>query len=114
MIIGIPIYEKVDLLDVCAAREIFYSMATTEGVTTQYDIWLLGPTCDSVHSRDGLTLTPQKTFDDVPELDMIWVPGGDVSGLKVAMNDPCLLDYIVSATKNAKWITSVCEGAMIL
>src|SRR4051795_11549932 len=98
MIIGIPIYEKVDLLDVCAEREIFYSMAKTEGVTTQYDLWLLGPTCDSVpsrattegappqypipllgptcdsvHSRDGLTLTPQKTFDDVPELDMIWV-----------------------------------------
>ena len=114
MIIGIPIYEQVDLLDVCAAREIFYSMATTDGVTTPYDIWLLGPNCDTVKSRDGMTLTPQKTFDEVPELDMIWVPGGQSTGLKVAMNDPRLLDYIVSSTKNAKLITSVCEGAMIL
>ena len=115
MIIGIPIYEQVDLLDVCAAREIFYSMATTDGVEKdKYQIWLLGPNCRDVKSRDGMTLTPQKTFDQVPELDMIWVPGGQVPGLKAAMNDKCLIDYIVSATKKAKLITSVCEGAMIL
>jgi len=112
MIIGIPIYDKVDLLDVCAAREIFFTM--TSYTETHYDIWLLAPDCNEVKSRDGMTLTPQKTFDDVPEVDLLWVPGADASSLKLLMKDQCLLDYLVSCTKNAQWVTSVCEGAMLL
>jgi cyclohexyl-isocyanide hydratase len=112
MIIGIPIYDKVDLLDVCAAREIFYTM--TSYTQTHYDIWLLAPDCNPVKSRDGMTLTPQKTFDEVPNVDLLWVPGADGSALKILMKDQCLLDYLVSCTKNAQWVTSVCEGAMLL
>src|SRR3954452_8162006 len=108
MNIGIPIYDKVDLLDVAAPREIFFGM---KGYATdqQFDIWLLADGCADVTTRDGMTIRPQKTFCEVPELDLLWVPGGDPSALNTIINDPkqTFINYLVSSTKNAKWVTSV-------
>jgi len=113
MIIGIPIYDAVDLLDVAAPREIFNAMKAYQ---PGFDIWLLAPHCRDIVTRDGMTIKPQKTFDEVPNVDLLWVPGGDPAALKAIINDPerTYLDYFVSSTENAQWITSVCEGALLL
>ena len=113
MIIGIPIYDAVDLLDIAAPREIFNAM---NSYRPYFDIWLLAPECRDITTRDGMTIRPHKTFDEVPEVGLLWVPGGDPSALNAIINDPerTYLDYFVSSTKNAQWITSVCEGALLL
>src|SRR6476469_543873 len=113
MIIGIPIYDAVDLLDVAAPREIFNAMKEHR---PDFDIWLLAPNCNDIVTRDGMTIKPQKTFEEVPNVDVLWVPGGDPVALKAIINDPerTYLDYFISSTENAQWITSVCEGALLL
>jgi hypothetical protein len=38
---------------------------------------LIAATCDTVQTRDGMTLTPNTTFDAVEQyLDLLWIPGG--------------------------------------
>jgi len=115
MIIGIPIYDKVDLLDVAAPYEMFNLMKQLDS-TVEVDVCLVAEKSGSIKTRDGLTMKPQKVFADVPELDVLWVPGGDPSALTKLMNDRKrkYLNYLVSSTKNARFIVSVCEGAMLL
>jgi transcriptional regulator GlxA family with amidase domain len=115
MIIGIPIYPKVDLLDVAAPAEIFDSMrenAPQLGV----EVCLIAEDRADVVTRAGVTLKPDKCFDEVPHVDVLWVPGGDVSALKILMHDPrrTYLDFLIKCSKHAIYVTSVCEGAMLL
>lgn len=115
MIIGIPIYQKVDLLDVAAAVEIFDSMKAN-APRLALEIYLIAEDCGEVVTRSGVTLQPQKTFEEMPALDVLWVPGGDPSALKTLMHDPkrTYLDFLITRSANARYVTSVCEGALLL
>ena len=114
MILGIPIYEGVDLLDVAAPYEVFNLMNQIDS-SVAADVCLVAENARSVKTRDGFEMKPQKTFARVPELDVLWVPGGAPPALKKLMNgrSRTYLNYLISASKNAGFVTSVCEGAML-
>ena len=115
MIIGIPIYEKVDLLDVAAPAEIFDAMKNS-APQLKAEVCLIAENDRDVVTKAGVTIKPDKCFHEVPHLDVLWVPGGDPSALKKIMHDPkrTYLDFLISRAANARWVTSVCEGAMLL
>ncbi len=116
MLIGIPIYPKVDLLDVAAPVEIFDSMRANAPQLEVETVLIAQDDCEVVTTRSGVALQPQKTFDEVPELDLLWVPGGDPSALKKLMFGPdrTYLDFLITRSANARYVTSVCEGALLL
>jgi transcriptional regulator GlxA family with amidase domain len=115
MIIGIPIYQKVDLLDVAAPAEIFDSMKAY-APQLEAEICIIAADERDVVTRAGVILKPDKCFDQVPHVDVLWVPGGDVSALKTLMHDPkrTYLDFLITRAAKAQWVTSVCEGALLL
>jgi cyclohexyl-isocyanide hydratase len=115
MIIGIPIYQKVDLLDVAAPAEIFDSMKAN-APQLKVEVCLIAADDRDVVTRAGVILKPDKCFHEVPHVDVLWVPGGDVSALKKLMHDPkrTYLDFLITRAANAKYVTSVCEGALLL
>lgn len=110
MIIGIPVYDKVDLLDVAGPREVLSWMEP------QAEIRLIARKPGPITTRDGLTLIAPHGFADTPELDVLWVPGGDLDGLKEIMtgNSRDYLEYFKSVSARAKYVCSVCEGALLL
>jgi len=113
MIIGIPIYQKVDLLDVAAPYEVFNWMKEhVPGV----EVYLLAEKAGGVTTLNGLTMKPHKRFAELPTLDVLWVPGGDPSALKKLMTDSkrTYLDFLCSSSRKARFVTSVCEGALLL
>ena len=75
MIIGIPVYQDVDLLDVIGPKEIFSWIPEKFGVTVE----LIADKANkqSITSRDGLTFTVEKTFEDV-------LQGSTCSGCRAA------------------------------
>jgi transcriptional regulator GlxA family with amidase domain len=115
MIIGIPIYDKVDLLDVAAPAEIFDSMRTN-APQLGVEVCLIAESAKDVVTKAGVTIKPDKCFHEVPHVDVLWVPGGDPSALKILMHDPkrTYLDFLITRAANAQWVTSVCEGALLL
>lgn len=115
MNIGIPIYDKVDLLDVAAPYELFNLMKQM-AQTVPTEVYLIAAKSEPIKTRDGLVMKPQKTFATAPELDVLWVPGGDPSALKRLMNDPArtYLNFLIQRSKKARFVASVCEGAMLL
>jgi len=113
MKIGIPIYDKVDLLDVAAPREMFFVM---KDCVPEVEVHLLSADGCGVVTRDGMTIGAEMAFADAPRLDVLWVPGGDPSALDALMHDPArvYLDFLIGASKHARYVASVCEGALLL
>jgi cyclohexyl-isocyanide hydratase len=55
-------------------------------------------------------------LDKVCQLDVIWVPGGDPAALAPMMNgkQPTYVDFLKKQSTKAHYISSVCEGALLL
>ena len=60
----------------------------------------------------GFSILPTASFADCPQADIICVPGGH--GVREAIADTAIVDFVRTQAKGATWITSVCTGAFIL
>jgi transcriptional regulator GlxA family with amidase domain len=114
MIIGIPVYEGVDLLDVTGPHEILEWMKDSD---PSVEVRVIAECAGDVSTRaGGFTFKAPWSFADVPRLDVLWVPGGDPDALKALMTDPdrTYLDYLIAVSAGARYVASVCEGALLL
>jgi transcriptional regulator GlxA family with amidase domain len=111
-VIAIPVYPRVDLMDVATPYEIFQWMAA-QWSDRQVQVLLVAEEQKPVVTRDGLELSPHRTFDLVPSVDLLWIPGGDPDALLAQMANACYVEFIRSRAASAQFVTSVCEGALI-
>jgi cyclohexyl-isocyanide hydratase len=110
MIIGMPVYQGVDLLDVTAPHEIFKWMG--DDVTIELIADRANNKC--ITTRDGFTFQAPKTFEDASTLDVLWVPGGAPDALNRELTQPSPYIDFLKKQSGAKYICSVCEGAILL
>lgn len=121
-VIAIPIYDGVDLMDIAAPREIF-SWASNEHQDLK--VYYVGEADDStpngvkqVVTRDNLRIMPDVSFLDslVQAPDLLWVPGGSPDALQYEQVHPsdALMAYISEKGVCVPWLTSVCEGAILM
>ena len=112
MKLGIPVYEGVNLLDVAGPLEMFY----WAGQDNDLESVLVSSDGGAVTSINGVRFEPHASFAQTPALDILWVPGGDPKALQAMMTDPNspYLQYLRQVAANAKWVCSVCEGALLL
>jgi transcriptional regulator GlxA family with amidase domain len=112
MKLGIPIYERVNLLDVAGPLEMFYWAGRSNPLETV----LVSSDGRGVTSINGVRFEAQASFAEVPTLDILWVPGGDPAMLENIMKDPNspYLEYLRQVAVGAAWVCSVCEGALLL
>ncbi|AXS42819.1 DJ-1/PfpI family protein [Breoghania sp. L-A4] len=113
MIIGMPVYPHVDLLDVTGPYEILGWMRQ---FAPPAEIRLIGQSDCDVTTRDGFTFKVSHTFETAGQLDVLWVPGGDPDELKRIIADPqrTYLDFLIRQAQGARYVCSVCEGALLL
>jgi transcriptional regulator GlxA family with amidase domain len=112
MKLGIPVYNGVDLLDVAGPYEMFNWVDKTKGLETV----IISSDGKSVETLNGLRFEAHTDFKATPKLDVLWVPGGDPKVLGEIMCDAesCYLRYLRDVAKDATWVCSVCEGALLL
>lgn len=67
---------------------------------------------DPVSNDAGFAIVPTATFDDVPHVDLLCIPGG--VGVADVMNDPVAMEWIRRVGADAQYVTSVCTGSLIL
>ena len=121
MELGIPIYEKVNLLDVAGPLEMFYWTAAPQdegGQGKDLNAFLVsehGPG-NPVTSINGVPFDAKFSFKQKPALDVLWVPVGHPKALENIMKDPDspYLQYLRQVASRATWVCSVCEGALLL
>ncbi|MGV7246037.1 DJ-1/PfpI family protein [uncultured Caballeronia sp.] len=103
--IGFLVFPGVQQLDLTGPHDVFASVSGTQ-------VHLINKTLEPVKSSSGLWLTPSITYADCPQLDVICVPGG--IGVGELMEDELALDFIKRQAANARFVTSVCTGALVL
>lgn len=109
MLIGIPVYQGVDLLDFAGPYEMF----TWAG----FDVELFAQEPGLVACRGGgPAVDAAKTFENASQFDVLWTPGGDPEALARLIGDPrrVYLDFLVRQSIHARYVASVCEGALLL
>lgn len=112
MKLGIPVYEGVDLLDVAGPYEMFKWVDPAK----ELEVAIVSEHGCPITSMNGIRFEAHAKFSDALELDILWVPGGDPKALGRIMSDPesGYLAYLRHVAKHAKWVCSVCEGALLL
>jgi cyclohexyl-isocyanide hydratase len=103
--IGFLLFPKIQLLDLTGPYDVFTSLPDT----TVHLVW---KTIMPLGASSGLVLTPDTTFKDCPQLDVICIPGG--AGVGDLMQDRETLGFIRRQAENARFVTSVCTGALVL
>ena len=77
-----------------------------------FDVIIIGETTDPVRAEGGLVLQPEIAMADCPQLDVVFVPGG--RGINALLTNEPVLQFLRQQGKKAKYITSVCTGALVL
>lgn len=113
----VPIYPAVDLLDVAAPSELFSWVESYSSEVT-CRVWLVAATARTVSTRNGTRLVPHTSFAgwrrSGRRTDLLWVPGGATNALSREMVNERFLDFLRARAAEASWVTSVCEGALLL
>lgn len=103
--VGMLLFENATQLDLTSAYEVFARMPRAR-------VSLLANTLEPVRTEWGLTITPDLSFTTAPPFDVICVPGG--WGVNALLSDDALLDFLAVQGESARYVTSVCTGALLL
>jgi cyclohexyl-isocyanide hydratase len=102
--IGSLLFEGVDQIDLTGPFEVFSRIPNST-----YRIY--AKTATPVRDVRGFRLTPDAVLSDAPRLDLLHVPGG--FGQEALMDDNDLLDWVQRQAEGARFVFSVCTGALI-
>src|SRR5829696_6543585 len=106
MQIAILIFEKLTALDAIGPYEVLRSVPG-------WEVKFVGLERGIVRTDSGhLGLSVDHSLEDVPEPDLVLVPGGE--GNRPLMEDERVLSWLREADRKSKWTTSVCTGALVL
>jgi transcriptional regulator GlxA family with amidase domain len=104
--LGIVLYPKIELLDVCGPAEMFGNLGQRMKVVT------VAQKAGPVASTQGPQLVADYSFDDCPPLDLVMVPGG--FGTIAELNNAALVDWLRARAEKAEIVMSVCSGSALL
>lgn len=105
MIIGMVLFPNLTQLDLTGPYEVFGRLPDTK-------VLLIAENLQVVKSDNGLLLIPDATFENSPQVDLLFVPGG--RGIFEAIQNKALISFLQKQAKEAKYITSVCTGSLVL
>ncbi len=103
--VGIYLFENMTMMDAYAPLQMF-------AFVDAFETFTFAKTREAFPSDCGALLTPHYGFEDCPDIDVLVVPGG--GNTLQQMRDREVIDFIRRAGENARHVTSVCTGALIL
>nr|WP_294562196.1 DJ-1/PfpI family protein [uncultured Rhodopila sp.] len=92
-------------LDLTGPLQVFASLPDA-------DVRVLWKTLEPIQTQGGLRLLPDTTLGECPQLDVICVPGGP--GVVDLMDDPEVLSFLRTRAGQARFVGSICTGALVL
>lgn len=100
-------HPDMTALDLVGPQLIFATMPNT-------DVHIVWKNRSLITTDSGLNIVPSLTFDEAPRTpDLLFIPGG-LKGTTAAMQDEQILEFVRQRGAQARWVTSVCTGALLL
>ena len=103
--IGLLLFPGMTQIDFAGPYEVFARLPDTI-------VHVVAKTADPVRTERGLVLVPTVTCDECPPLDVLVVPGGP--GTQHLLHDEAMLEFLRQQAQQAKYVTSICTGALLL
>ena len=103
--VGLVLFDGATQLDLTGPYEVFARMPNAK-------VWLIASSLAPVRTEWGMTIVPDATYEDAPALDLLCVPGG--WSVNARLEDERLLAFLRSRGEQARYVTSVCSGALLL
>jgi cyclohexyl-isocyanide hydratase len=103
--IGLLLFPRMTQLDLTGPFEVFAKLPNAE-------VLLLWKTLQPVEAETGLRMLPHATLRDCGMLDVVCVPGGP--GVNDLMQDDEVLAWLQAQAGQARYVSSVCTGALVL
>jgi cyclohexyl-isocyanide hydratase len=103
--IGFVLFPGVQQLDLTGPYEVLASLPDVK-------VHLIWKDLLPITSSTAIVFTPTTTYEHCPVLDVICVPGG--AGVGALMEDPQTLEFLRAQSRTARYVTSVCTGALVL
>ena len=106
MLVAIPVFDAFTALDAVGPYEVLQRLPDAE-------VRFVGHRTGEVRTENGyLGVTADSTFDEVPNPDVVVVPGG--VGTRALLDDEAILGWIRHAHETTTYTTSVCTGSLLL
>ena len=102
---GLLLFPRLTQLDLTGPYEVFSRLPGAR-------VRLLWKTLEPVRADTGIGMLPDTTLAECPPLDLVCVPGGP--GVAALMEDTEVLDFLRRQAAGARYVTSVCTGALVL
>ncbi len=103
--IGFFIFPEMTQIDFTEPYEVFARLPDTT-------VHVVARTAEPVRSDRGLVIVPSVTCEACPALDALVVPGGP--GTQHVVEDKHALEFLRRQAEQAKYVTAVCTGALVL
>jgi putative intracellular protease/amidase len=104
--IAVLIYENFTALDAVGPYEVLSRLPNADLVFVAEE---KGPVRTETRR---LAITADATLDEVPQADILVIPGG--KHIKHVVDNPRVHDWIRAIDQNSTWTTTVCVGSVIL
>jgi cyclohexyl-isocyanide hydratase len=103
--VGMILFPRLTQLDLTGPYEVFVRLPDTR-------VLLVAPRLEPVVSEYGLAIFPDTIFEEAPLFDVLFVPGGN--GINTVLEDDAFLAFLRRQGEQAKYVTAVCTGALLL
>ncbi len=103
--IGFLLFPNITQLDLTGPYEVLAALPNA-------DVRLIWKTLDPVIAMRGLRIVPDTRMAECPALDLVCVPGGP--GMNPLLADQDVLAFLRATADTARYVTSVCTGALVL
>jgi transcriptional regulator GlxA family with amidase domain len=117
--VGILIFDRVEVLDFAGPFEVFSRVRLTPGIESRrseesapFSVFTVARFRTPIRTTGGLEVVPRFSFDDVPRIDLLVVPGG--FGTRALLEDGEVLGWIRRAASSSRLVASVCTGSLLL
>lgn len=113
--VGILVFDDVEVLDFSGPFEVFSTAARVHArmanAPPPFRCFLIAPEMRPVRARGGMKVLPDCVLLPSSDLDVLIVPGGDVSAV---LCNRTVTDWIGKQAKDTLITASVCTGAFLL
>jgi len=110
MLVAVALFPAVEELDFAGPWEVLSAwsrLAPEDGVEVVTVADAAGP----LVCAKGLTVVPERTWDEVGTVDVLVLPGG--RGTRPLLEQPPFLDRLRSLAASGTLMTSVCTGSLV-
>lgn len=109
--VAIMVFDDVEVLDFAGPYEVF-NVTRELSLMSEMNVFTVAESTAPVRTRGQLSINPNYSFTNMPEADILLIPGG--AGCRALLKKPHILEWVREQSEKVELLLSVCTGSLIL